>query len=461
MSNDGGDMRSVPMIALLLALLAAAPATAQAPPPATLIKAARLIDPRTGSALSPAAVLIEDGKIKRVGPPATVQEAAPATVKVVDLAGATLLPGLIDGHTHLLLDVIVPQEAQVKRMTFNGEFEPGLLLAVAGMTPSARVLLGAKLAREDLESGFTTVRNVGHSGIDGDVTLRDAINAGRVPGPRMLASGRKIIASGDYIQSLNPAVATAIAEQEFLYLDGADSARRAVRSNVFYGVDLIKIALGDNISPAEMSALVEEAHREQLKVAVHAVSAMSIQIAIDAGADSIEHGNEATAEQLRQMRAKGIFFDLTPTVFNGTFWTTVHAATVVSAGFNAELLARDARGRERGAALVQRVLKSGVKIAAGSDMCWFLPDKTRGEASATMFAALHAAGMPALDILRAVTINAAEMLGWQDRVGDVEAGKYADLVAVAGDPLADISELERVRFVMKGGQIIRNDFAAQ
>ena len=453
-------MRNPPMVSLLIMVLAAAQAGAQSPPAATLVKAARLIDPRTGNALAPAAVLVDDGRIKLVGTPAQVQADAPVSVRVVDLGGATLLPGLIDAHTHLLLDVIVPQEAQVRRMTFNGEFEPGLLLAVVGMTPSARVLLGAQLAREDLESGFTTVRNVGHSGIDGDVALRDAINAARVPGPRILASGRKVIARGDYVQSLNPAVATSIAEQEFLYVDGVDSARSAVRSNAFYGADLIKIALGDNISPAEMSALVEEAHREKLKVAVHAVSAMSIQTAIDAGADSIEHGNEATDEQLRLMRAKGIFFDLTPTVFDGTFWARLHAMTTLSAGFHAELLARDARGRERGTALVQRVLKSGVKFAAGSDMCWYLPGKTRGEASATMFAALHAAGMPPLDILRAVTTNAAEMLGWQDRVGAVETGKFADLVAVAGDPLVDTGEFERVRFVMKGGQIIRNDFAA-
>ncbi|HVH83770.1 MAG TPA: amidohydrolase family protein [Steroidobacteraceae bacterium] len=450
-------MRNSLAVSLLLALLGATQAAAPAAAPAVLVKAARLIDPRSGSALSPAAVLIEDGKVKLVGPPARVQADTPATVKVVDLGGATLLPGLIDGHTHLLLDVIVPQEAQVKRMTFNGEFEPGLLLAIAGMTPSARVLLGAQLAREDLESGFTTVRNVGHSGIDGDVALRDAINAGRVAGPRMLASGRKIIASGDYIESLNPAVAPSIAEQEFLFLDGADSARRAVRANAFYGVDLIKVALDDNISLAEMLALVDEAHRQQLKVAVHAPSALSIQIAIDAGADSIEHGNEASDEQLRAMRAKGIFLDLTPTVFDGTFWARVHSTTVLSADFRAQLLARDARGRERAAALVQRVLRSGVKFAAGSDMCWYLPGKTRGEAAATMFTALRTAGMPPLDILRAVTTNAAEMLGWQDRVGAVEPGKLADLIAVAGDPLADISELERVRFVMKGGQVIRND----
>ena len=451
-------MRGSPMTTLLLALLAAAEAAAQAPPAAaTLVRAARLIEPRSGTVLSPAAVLIEDGRIKRVGTPAQVQADVPAAARIVDLGGATLLPGLIDAHTHLLLDVIVPQEEQLKRMTYNGEFVPAQLLGVAGMTPSARVLLGAKLAREDLESGFTTVRNVGHSGIDGDVALRDAINAGRVPGPRLLASGRKIIASGDYLQGLNPSLAAPIAEQEFLFLDGADSARRAVRANAFYGVDLIKVALDDNISVAEMSALVEEAHRQKLKVAAHAASVASIQASIEAGVDSIEHGNEATDEQLRTMRARGIFLDLTPTVFDGTFWARVRSTTVLSEEFRARLVARDRRGREIGAALVARVLKSGVKFAAGSDMGWYLPGKTRGEASATMFTALHTAGMAPLDILRAVTTNAAEMLGWQDRVGAVEPGKLADLIAVAGDPLTDISELERVRFVMKGGEVIRND----
>jgi imidazolonepropionase-like amidohydrolase len=156
----------------------------------TLVKAGRLLDPRTGNVLSPAAVLIENGKIKEVGEPSRVQAHAPAGVKTIDLGSATLLPGLIDSHTHLLLDVTVPAEAEIPRR-FNGEFVPGLLLAIVE-SPGKRVLLGAQLAREDLEAGFTTVRNVGHSGIDGDVALRDAINAGRVPGPRILASGRKL-----------------------------------------------------------------------------------------------------------------------------------------------------------------------------------------------------------------------------------------------------------------------------
>jgi imidazolonepropionase-like amidohydrolase len=185
----------------------------------------------------------------------------------------------------------------------------------------------------------------------------------------------------------------------------------------------------------------------------------NIQFVINAGADSIEHGNGITDEQLALMREKSIFFDLTPTFADG-FWSKMHETSVVSPAFRTELLARDDRNRQRYASLVQRILKSGVKYSAGSDMCWYYPGKTRGQAAATMFSALHRAGMPQLDILRAVTVNAAEMLGWQDRVGTIEPGKFADMVAVAGDPIADITELERVRFVMKGGQTVRNDLVA-
>jgi len=241
---------------------------------------------------------------------------------------------------------------------YNGDFAPALLLAIVE-SPGKRVFLGAQLAPEDLESGFTTVRNLGHSGIDGDVAVRDAINAGRVLGPRILASGRKITQNGKdgYLQNLNPALARAILEQEFLRAGSADQARQAVLENSFYDVDVIKVAVEDDFTPAEMMAIVEQ--------------------------------------------------------------------------------------------------------AAGSDMCWFYPGKTRGQATATMFSHLRDAGIPPLDIIRSVKTNAAEMLGWQDKVGAVEPGKFGDLIAVAGDPLADIAELERVRFVMKGGQVIRNEFQNQ
>jgi imidazolonepropionase-like amidohydrolase len=429
---------------------------AQSAGPVTVVKARRVLDPRTGIVLSPGAVLIEGDKIKQVGTPSQIAD--PAGAKIIDLGSATLLPGLIDAHTHLFLDVIVPPEAEIRRHE-NGEFAPGMLLAIVE-SPSKRALMGAQLAREDLESGITTVRNLGHSGIDGDTELRDAINAGRLPGPRILASARKLITRGEYVQNLNPALAQAILEQEFLIIDGTDRAREAVRQNAFQNVDVIKVSADENLSVAELAAVVEEAHREHLKVAVHAIDTISIQTAIDAGADSIEHGNFVTEEQLRQMRDRGIFLVLTPTFYGGFFLKITEPSIVMSPAMHADESASTARRNERYAQLVQRVLKSGVKFAAGSDMCWFYPGKTRGQASTATFVNLHDAGMPALDVIRAITVNAAEMLGWQDRIGTVEPGKFADLVAVAGDPIADITELERVRFVMKDGQVVRNDLAS-
>jgi imidazolonepropionase-like amidohydrolase len=443
---------------LIVALFSTEHVIADPLAPVTLVKAGRLLDPRTGNVLSPAAVLIENGKIKEVGPPAQVQANAPAEAKIIDLGTATLLPGLIDSHTHLLLDVIVPPEAEIARRQ-NGEFVPGLLLAIT-MSPTERVLLGAQLAREDLESGFTTVRNLGHSGIDGDVALRNAINAGRVSGPRILAAGRKLTAPGSYIQNLNPALAEPIVQQEFLQINSQDGARQAVRTNVFYNVDLIKMAIEDDITQAEATAIVEEAHRQHLKVAVHAFTPTSIQMAINADADSIEHGNGVTDEQLKLMRDKGIFLDLTPTFYGGRFTKILEREIVMSPSMRSAHASSDDRGRQRYESLVQRVLKSGVKFALGSDMCWFYPGKTRGQATANVFSALHDTSMPPLDIIRAITTNAAELLGWQDKVGAVEPGKFADLVAVAGDPIADISELERVRFVMKNGEVVRNDLTA-
>jgi imidazolonepropionase-like amidohydrolase len=446
------------LVAPIFALFSSVEVAAQSVAPVTLVKAGRLLDPRTGNILAPAAVLIQDGKIKEVGPPAQVQAHAPAGAKTIDLGSVTLLPGLIDGHTHLFLDIVIPPTAETLRHN-NGEFGPGLLLAIVE-SPTKRALMAAQAAREDLESGITTVRNLGHSGIDGDTELRDAINAGRVLGPRMLASGRKLIAQGSYLQNLNPALSDAIVKQEFLLVHGVDQAQQAVRENVFHNVDVIKVTESENISVAELTAVVEEAHREHLKVAVHAGDKASIQMAIEAGANSIEHGNEATDEQLKQMRDRGIFLDLTPTFYDGFFLKIAEPSIVLPPDVHASEVAGAARGKARYEQLVQRVMKSGVKFACGSDMCWFYPGKTRGQASVETFVNLSRAGVPPLDAIRAITTNAAEMLGWQDRIGAIEPGKFADLVAVAGDPLTDITELERVRFVMKNGEVVKNDFAA-
>ncbi|PYX32399.1 MAG: amidohydrolase family protein [Acidobacteria bacterium] len=441
------------LLALVFVTLVSVQSSAQSAVPIVLVKADRLLDPRTGNVLTPAFVLIEGDKVKQVG--SSSQIGIPVGAKTIDLGGATLLPGLIDAHMHLFLDIIVPPEAEISRH-WNGLFAPGLLLTIIE-SPTKRAFLGALMAREDLESGITTVRNLGHSGVDGDTELRDAINARRVPGPRILASARKLITRASYVQNLNPALSEAILQQEFLLIDGADRGRAAVRQNEFQNVDLIKVTADENLTVPELTAVIEEAHRQHLKVAVHAIETTSIQTAIDAGADSIEHGNDSTDEQLRQMPDKGIFLDLTPTSYGGFFLKIMEPSLALSAETRSSRISSGARRDKRYADFVQRVLKSGVKFAAGSDMCWFYPGKTRGQASTATLVNLRDAGMPALDVIRAITINAAEMLGWQDRIGSVERGKFADLVAVSGDPLADITELERVRFVMKDGKVVRND----
>jgi len=447
--------RATVLLLLIVALAASAQLSAQTAAPVTFLKAGRLLDPRSGHVLASVAVVIEGDKIKQVGLASQID--APAGAKILDLGDATLLPGLIDCHTHLFMEVVLPAEAERSRR-YNGDYVPDQLLAIVE-SPSKRVLMGARWAREDLESGITTVRNVGHSGIDGDIALRDAINAGWVVGPRILASGRKLAQQekNGYVQNLNPALSKAILEQEFLGFTGVDAARQAVKENLFYDVDVIKVTVEDDTTVAEMQAIVEEAHRQNVKVAVHAVTQGSIQTAIDGGADSVEHGNGITDEQLRQMRDKGIFFDFTPT-FYGDFYTKMAQATIVlSAARLDKLREEDARDTQTYNSLVRHVLKSGVKFAEGTDMDWYVPGKTRGQTSVGRFPTLHEAGMPSLDVIRAITTNAAEMLGWQDRVGAIEPGKFADIVAVSGDPVADITELERVRFVMKGGQVVRND----
>jgi imidazolonepropionase-like amidohydrolase len=256
----------MPIATLLCALFLFAQLVAQLPCPSTLVRAGRILDPRTGKVLSPGAVLIECHKILELGPPARVQADALQGVLVVDLGSATLLPGLIDGHAHLLSNVSVPIE---DLFVHYGRFGPGLLLTIAGMSPAERALMGAKMAREDLESGFTTVRNLGHSGIDGDSALRDAINAGWMLGPRILAAGRKLTPRGGQSLSLNSAIAEPILEQDFLQVESPDAARRAVQQNIFYRADVIKVVADTDdryVSPEEMNAIVEEAHRSHMRL---------------------------------------------------------------------------------------------------------------------------------------------------------------------------------------------------
>ena len=236
----------VPFREVIAILAGLAFLSSQAVAHVTLVRAGRLLDPRTGNVLAPAAVLTEDNEIKQVGDPSRIE--APAGAQVIDLGSATLLPGLIDGHTHLFLDIIVPPETEQDRH-FNGLFAPGMLLAIVE-SPTKRAALGAQSAREDLESGITTVRNLGHSGMDGDTELRDAINAGRLPGPQILAAGRKLVTRGTgYVHNLNPALAEAILQQEFLLLDGGKTERgKRSGKNVFQCVDVIKVTVDGDLT---------------------------------------------------------------------------------------------------------------------------------------------------------------------------------------------------------------------
>lgn len=407
----------------------------------TLIKAGRLLDVRSGHYLVNQGVLIEGERIKRVGAFRALQKMAARDAIVIDLGGLTVLPGLIDSHSHLF-------SANDGRRDTN-----------VGMTTAAREQAAAQRAREVLEAGITTVRNLGGSGVRGDVTLRDAIEAGRSVGPRIIAATRKLTPPGGQGGALPPEVI----DRESLPVSGAESARRAVRAAVNAGADVIKVVVDAGarlLSLAEVQVIVQEAHQHRLKVAAHATSAAAIRLAVAARVDSVEHGNEASEELLRQMRARGIFLvlNLYPTAtLRQIFSTELQRSPQDSADFES-FLQQDAEQAQR---RLQRALRSGVRVVAGSDMVFLYPGKTRGQAALTVLTALQERGMPPLEVIRAATRNAAELLGWQRLVGAIERGHFADLMAVEGDPLTDVRELERVRWVMKGGRVIRDEVRAQ
>jgi imidazolonepropionase-like amidohydrolase len=400
---------------------------ASAPAP-KLIRAGRVLDVKSGTYRLDLGILTEGERIKEIGPWPEVQAHAPKDAVMIDLSRATILPGLIDCHAHLLISADVPRLSP----------EENIALDITRSSASAMALMGARNAREDLEAGITSARVLGHSGIDGDAALRDAINAGWVPGPRIQASCRKITPIGGQSMRFQPAVADELVAQEFLAVSGLDEARRAVRQNLSAGADLIKIVVDGIEHPhtgkvqympvADARAIVEDAHRLGLKVAAHAQDNVAVQIAIDAGVDSIEHAWTATDQQLQQMKERGIFLDATDV-----------------------LVPTSSKDR------LVRAMKVDVKITAGSDMWISIPGKTRGEASLLELQVLHKEGMSNLDIIRSSTVNAAELMGWSDRVGELAAGKFADIIAVKGDPLQDLDSLLHVPFVMKGASVIKDD----
>jgi imidazolonepropionase-like amidohydrolase len=433
------------LFAILLASLAVASVPAQSPAAeVTAMRCGRLVDVKTGTAVSNAVVLISGGRIVEVGP----NVAIPPSAKVIDLSRATVLPGLVDAHTHLLENY---------DSAIGGD-DHNMILTVTERSTAERALLGAKTGREDLEAGITTVRDLGNSGWNGDVALRDAINAGWVVGPRIVASTRALSPPGGQFGRVSAATMS-IVEQEYVEVSGVDSARRAVRQAIFDGADCIKVIVnagGGVLSPEEMKVIVEEARRGRRKVAAHAIGDTATRIAAEAGVDSIEHAYTVPDDVLRMMAEKKIY--LVPTDYPIEAYAELYAAGKPSAEEMKQF--REGMGGfiASNADRLRRAIKAGVPIAAGSDEYYQMGSRTRGQASLVMLRAYRDAGMSPVEILRAATVNAAELLGWSDRIGSVEKGKLADLIAVDGDPLADITALEGVKFVMKGGQVVRDDY---
>jgi imidazolonepropionase-like amidohydrolase len=416
-----------------------------APQPATIIKAARILDVKAGKYLDGQAVLVRAGAIESIGPFAELKAHAP-DAKVIDLGAATLLPGLIDCHTHLL------QNYDPKL----GGDDPNMTLTVAGMSPASRALLGARMGKEDVEAGITTVRDLGNSGVNGDVALRDAIRAGWVDGPRMAVSTRALAAAGGQFGGLQSAAQSLVA-QEYVVVGNPNAARDAVQQAFYDGADLIKVIVNTGprlIAPDTMKAIVEEAHRVHRKVAAHAIGDDATRIAAEAGADSIEHGYTIPDDVLKTLAAKHIY--LVPTDY------PVDQYMILAVGMDpaSPEHARMEQGMKAFAHSNQdrlrRAVAAGVPIAFGSDEYYDMPGLTRGQASLKPFESYVLSGMTPLQIIQAATVNAADLIG-VTHLGSLENGKGADMIAVVGDPLKDITLLEKVQFVMLKGKVVRND----
>src|SRR5215467_13706793 len=430
--------RSVRNAGLCLALLYLLSVTAvhgQNPSP-IVIRAGKLFDSVSGRLIDSPVVVVSGNHIEAVG---SREITVPADARVVDLGQATLLPGFIDVHTHLTSN------------SGGGGYE-GL-----GISTPRAALIGAKNARLTLMAGFTSVRNVGAEGYS-DVALRDAINAGDVIGPRMQVSGPPLgITGGHCDNSLLPFEYHYSAEG---VADGPEAVMHRVREVIKYGADVIKFCAsggvfskGDNplleqYSPEEMQVLIAEAHRLGRKVATHAHSAISIKDAVRAGVDSIEHGIFLDDEGIELMKQHRTF--LVPTSYP-LFWFEEHESEMHLPPWVVEKAAIIIPAAKKNMA---KAFHSGVRVALGTDAGVYPHGLNGGE-----FWSMVELGMTPVKALQAGTTNAAELMGWSDRIGAIRDGMFADVVAVQGDPLQDIRLLQHVQFVMKDGVVYKNEIS--
>jgi imidazolonepropionase-like amidohydrolase len=429
------------MLTILLAAALAMPQTAEKDKkPVTLVKAGRLVDTRAGRVLTNQAILIEGDRIKEVGPAQTVTPHAPAGATVIDLSNATVLPGLIDCHTH-----ITSQPENYYDDMFR-------------KSPIDVAIVAHVYARRTIEAGFTTIRDVG-AGEFIDVALRNAINAGTVVGPRMQVATLTVGATGGHgdVSGFSPYIKfggfSGIA-------DGVAEIRKLIRFEIKNGADLIKLLATAGVlseeesvgapqfSQEEMNAVVEEAAMWGKKVAAHAHGTEGIKRAVRAGVASIEHGSLLDDEAIKMMKERGTY--LVADIYNDDYII----AEYTRLGYPGKIIEKERLVGRAQRESFQRAVKAGVKIAFGTDAGVY----PHGW-NAKQFAHMIRYGMTPMQAIQAATVSAADLLGWSDRVGAIEAGHFADIIAVSGDPLADVTVLERVAFVMKGGQIIKDTLA--
>ena len=423
------------VLAAILAASYALAANAQEPPPTTgitVIHAGQLFDAPSGRMLSRQDILVRNSRIEQVGAGLVV----PAGAREIDLRDATVLPGFIDVHTHLVGSNHAGYES-------------------LGVSVPRMALTGAKNAQTTLFAGFTTVRNVGAPGY-ADVALRDAIYDGEVIGPRMQVSGPPLGISGGHCDSN-------LLPFDFHYsaegvANGVPAVMAKVRETIKYGADVIKFCAsggvfskGDNplleqYSPEEMQALIAEAHRLGRKVASHAHATIAINDAVRAGVDSIEHGIFLDDEGIELMKQHGTY--LVPTSFP-LYWFEQNVSKLNMPPWVVEKAAIIIPAAKKN---MTRAFGAGVKVALGTDAGVYPHGLNGGE-----FWSMVQLGLTPVQALQAGTVNAADLMGWSDRIGSVAPGKFADLVAVRGNPLDDVTLLQHVRFVMKDGVVYKNE----